>query len=83
LGTEIRESLMEGMSRTAWRAGASVGWKVVRKMGGVEGGVGSEMNGCPEVEVWSAYHGGGMECLGVGGCGIFEEAIMTLEVDAY
>lgn len=31
------------MERTAWSAGASVGWRVVRKMGGVEGGVGSAM----------------------------------------
>jgi len=36
-------SLMEGMSRTAWRAGASVVWKVVRKMGGVECTEGSWM----------------------------------------
>lgn len=42
-GTETRESLMEGISRMACKAGASLVWKLVRKMGGVDGFVGRDM----------------------------------------
>jgi hypothetical protein len=71
---------MEGMSRTAWRADASLRRKVVRKMGGAEGAEGSAMYGWLDLEVWSLYQVGGMECLGDGGWSVFEEAILIVKV---
>jgi len=79
---EIRLSLIEGMSRTACRAAASTGWKLVRKMGWREAVEGSAIKGWLDVEVCSLYQDGGMECLGCGGWDVFEEAILTVEVPA-
>ena len=73
---DISESLIDGVSRTACKAGASVGWKVVRKMGGVADFGGSAMYCWPDLLVWSLYQDGGMECLGSGGWIVIEEAIL-------
>lgn len=70
---------MQGMSRTTCRVGASLEWNVVRKMGGGEAAEGSAMYGWPGLELWSLYHGGGMEYFGVGDWDVFEEAILIVK----